>query len=31
MDHSNTVEKNIESLVLNPPQNFSMLFNQLNS
>ena len=31
MDHSITVEKNIGSLVLNPPQNLSLLFNQFNS
>ena len=31
MDHSTTVKKNIESLILNPPQNLSLLFNHFNS
>ena len=31
MDHSTTVEKNIGSLILNPPQNLSLLFNHFNS
>ena len=31
MDHSINVEKNIRSLVLNPPQNLSSFFNQFNS
>ena len=31
MDHCITVEKNIGSLVLNPPPNLSLLFNQFNS
>ena len=31
MDHSITVEKNIVTLVLNPPQNRRLLFNQFNS
>ena len=31
MNHSISVEKNIECLVLNPPQNLSLLLNQFNS
>ena len=31
MDYSITVEKNIGSLVLHPPQNRSLLFNQFSS
>ena len=31
MNHSIPVEKNIECLVLNPPQNLSLLLNQFNN